>query len=906
MARVVYRDENYQTFYVDVNDQQPEVTIGRNQGNRILIPTKSLSRYHAKIIYQNRHYYIIDLKSSNGTYVNDVRVDQQEIHPGDQIRLGDVDIEFIDDNRAISPVPHGMPSPNPMQPTAMPSPNPMQPGGMPSLNPMQQGAMPSLNPMQSGGMPSLNPMQPGAMPSLSPMQPGGMPSLNPMQPGGMPSLSPMQPSSMPTLGPISPNTIPSLGPASQTGMPSLGPASPNGISPIAPIGSGPGGIGRPSAPSAAPGKMAPPKISLTGPNQPNMPMPELRSVSMRPISSGGTYRPTMPNQPAFDDDMAKIASQISAPVAPTNPAASSSPAGSGGSMGMIDAAAAPMSFNPNSMGIRPVGPQKTLMGTSQPSPTNEQQDLDANYEPTAMGGQPLPPPQNNVLGMLPMPSSSGTISASAAPATFNPNSMGLIPKVTFTPSGLVGGPNSPNKVTMPQGVPSGVTAPSMGQSAASNDLPDPAAPPTTFNPESMGFGVPQPHAENQPDANPADAPDAQNSEPSPNPDAAPAPENASDSDKAPEDNAETPSPDAAPDASQSDASSKEASSADSPEAQASASGLTDSPEEHPQETHSSEATSGVRRPAVSARGRAGRANMRTRGDGAHASIPATQAVPTPANSGSFNRGGRGVAQRSRVSSPYLPAVSDSQDSHVSDVNVIPGSGSLQAVDHPEANEIHENLPLDADAEDVALKPESSNPIDEIDNPIECLPEVDDDIFTDIPNANMEALFDDPIDEDLAAPEEHAHAQAHSENEAELKKLYERCEDAEQTIEMLNAAMAELKEMHASELEKIQTEHAQKTEELQSQIDNQNKEIEQLKAQLEQTEASSLKNLIPKWSARFNALIQYAKATDRAAERLNLEASEPKAIEYIRSMSDMIQFCADDLKSITDKITDKME
>ena len=883
MARVVYRDENYQTFYVDVNDQQPEVTIGRNQGNRILIPTKSLSRYHAKIVYQNRHYYIIDLKSSNGTYVNDVRVDQQEIHPGDQIRLGDVDIDFIDDNRAISPVPHGIPSPNPMQQGGIPSPNSMQPGGIPAPNPMQPG-----------GMPSLSPMQPGGMPSLSPMQPNGMPSLSPMQPSGMPSLGPAAPNGMPSLGPAAPNGIPSIGPASQNAMPSLGPASPNGISPIAPIGSGPGAIGRPSAPSSAPGKIPPPKISLNGPNQPNMPIPELRSVSMRPISSGGTYRPTMPNQPAFDDDMAKIASQISSPVSPTNAGSANVPSAQGGSP-MLDAAAAPMSFNPNSMGIRPAGLQKTLMGPS--SQANAPQDIEATYEPTAIGGQPLPPPQNNsVLGMLPMPSSSGTLPASAAPSAFNPNSMGPIPKLTFTPSGLVSAANLPNKVTMPQGV-QGVTAPSLGQAAASNDLPDPAAAPTTFNPESMGFGLPNPPAESQSNENPQASPETPSVEPSQEPDSAASPENAPTPDNASAGDAQQQTPDNEPSSSQSDESPKDApaSEANPSESQSSTSGLADSPDENQQSEHSSEAASGVRRAAVNSRGRASRANMRTRADGAHASIPSTQAVPNPATSGAYNRGGRGVPQRSRISSPHSPALSDSQEAHVSDINAAQGSGNLQAVEAPEPEEIRDNQPLIMDDEDASLKPEPASPVEEIENPIECLPEVNDDIFTDIPDANMEALFDESLDEDGAIVDE----QAHTELKAELNKANERCEDAEQTIEMLNAAMAELKELNAQKLEQQQNEFERSKAELLAQMDHQTRDIERLKAQLEQAEA--LKSIIPKWSARFNALIQYAKATDRAAERLNLEASEPKAIEYIRSMSDMIQFCADDLKAITDKL-----
>ena len=70
MARIVYRDQNFQSFYADVNAQQPEVTIGRNEGNMLRIMTKAVSRFHAKVVFQNGRYYFIDNNSSNGCYVN--------------------------------------------------------------------------------------------------------------------------------------------------------------------------------------------------------------------------------------------------------------------------------------------------------------------------------------------------------------------------------------------------------------------------------------------------------------------------------------------------------------------------------------------------------------------------------------------------------------------------------------------------------------------------------------------------------------------------------------------------------------------------------------------------------------------------------------------------------------------
>lgn len=49
---------------------QTLTTIGRAPGNSVLLDDSSVSRYHAKISYNAKHFAITDLASRNGTFVN--------------------------------------------------------------------------------------------------------------------------------------------------------------------------------------------------------------------------------------------------------------------------------------------------------------------------------------------------------------------------------------------------------------------------------------------------------------------------------------------------------------------------------------------------------------------------------------------------------------------------------------------------------------------------------------------------------------------------------------------------------------------------------------------------------------------------------------------------------------------
>ncbi len=64
------------------------VTIGREADNVVQLHDHEISRHHAQLRAEGEHYRLIDLSSSNGSYVSGNRVSEQLLHSGDQIQLG--------------------------------------------------------------------------------------------------------------------------------------------------------------------------------------------------------------------------------------------------------------------------------------------------------------------------------------------------------------------------------------------------------------------------------------------------------------------------------------------------------------------------------------------------------------------------------------------------------------------------------------------------------------------------------------------------------------------------------------------------------------------------------------------------------------------------------------------------
>jgi hypothetical protein len=87
-----------------------DVVIGREEGCEIVIPERQISRQHVRIFKHDNVYYIEDLKSRNGTWINGQRLeDVRELYDGDEIHLAlAVRLQFIGSG-ATAPLPFELP-----------------------------------------------------------------------------------------------------------------------------------------------------------------------------------------------------------------------------------------------------------------------------------------------------------------------------------------------------------------------------------------------------------------------------------------------------------------------------------------------------------------------------------------------------------------------------------------------------------------------------------------------------------------------------------------------------------------------------------------------------------------------------------------------------------------------------
>ena len=79
----------------EVYDLQGTLTIGREESNTVAFPDDStVSRRHARIASDAGQFTIYDEGSSNGTFVNGVKVEEQVLHSGDEIQIGTTRLRF--------------------------------------------------------------------------------------------------------------------------------------------------------------------------------------------------------------------------------------------------------------------------------------------------------------------------------------------------------------------------------------------------------------------------------------------------------------------------------------------------------------------------------------------------------------------------------------------------------------------------------------------------------------------------------------------------------------------------------------------------------------------------------------------------------------------------------------------
>lgn len=73
---------------------KPKMFIGRSEDNDVTIPTQTVSGQHATITIERGSFYLTDLGSTNGTFVNGSRVSRTILKSGDMIKLGAANLKF--------------------------------------------------------------------------------------------------------------------------------------------------------------------------------------------------------------------------------------------------------------------------------------------------------------------------------------------------------------------------------------------------------------------------------------------------------------------------------------------------------------------------------------------------------------------------------------------------------------------------------------------------------------------------------------------------------------------------------------------------------------------------------------------------------------------------------------------
>ncbi len=70
-------------------------TLGRDPLATIVLDADSVSRSHARIEVVVGETNVVDLQSTNGTFVNDVQIEKQALKSGDLLKVGDVIFKFL-------------------------------------------------------------------------------------------------------------------------------------------------------------------------------------------------------------------------------------------------------------------------------------------------------------------------------------------------------------------------------------------------------------------------------------------------------------------------------------------------------------------------------------------------------------------------------------------------------------------------------------------------------------------------------------------------------------------------------------------------------------------------------------------------------------------------------------------
>jgi len=125
-----------------------KTTIGRVDDNTFQIADPSVSSHHCEVLLRGSEVVIKDLNSTNGSFINNEKISESVLKPGQTLRLGQIELQLLTDGMT-APAPAPAPSASAPAPTgaaAVPVRKAMDstmtmPRGV-SLNELSEGARP--------------------------------------------------------------------------------------------------------------------------------------------------------------------------------------------------------------------------------------------------------------------------------------------------------------------------------------------------------------------------------------------------------------------------------------------------------------------------------------------------------------------------------------------------------------------------------------------------------------------------------------------------------------------------------------------------------------------------------------------------------------------------------------------
>jgi len=100
MAKLVILNQGMTGRSFELNTER--TTVGRVEDNTFQIADASVSSHHAEILLLGEEIIVRDLNSTNGTFLNNEKISEISLKPGQTLKFGQVELK-IDDGKPVPP-----------------------------------------------------------------------------------------------------------------------------------------------------------------------------------------------------------------------------------------------------------------------------------------------------------------------------------------------------------------------------------------------------------------------------------------------------------------------------------------------------------------------------------------------------------------------------------------------------------------------------------------------------------------------------------------------------------------------------------------------------------------------------------------------------------------------------------